>query len=150
MVLVCVTACSDAGNGTAAAEPVPEETVFTESVPGEGIDVDLTQLSSTMVYAEVFNIMSNPDFYMGKTIKVNGPYYPLYYEDTELYYHFVIVEDATECCQQGLEFSWDGEHAYPADYPQADTDIEVVGIFDSYEELGETFYYLKVEDVVVL
>ena len=114
------------------------------------IDVDLTALSSTMVYAEVYSIVTNPDQYVGKTIKMSGPYAVDYYDQTGLYYHFVLIEDATACCAQGLEFRRNGEYSYPHDYPPEQTKIEVSGVFEHYEELGQTYYYLAVDDVIVL
>lgn len=38
------------------------------------IDVDLTKLSSTLVYAEVFNMLYSPEDYVGKTVKMNGAF----------------------------------------------------------------------------
>ena len=113
-------------------------------------DVDLTVLSSTMVYAEVYNMMMEPESYVGKVIKLQGLYYSGYYEPTSQYYHFVIISDATACCAQGLEFVWLGEHAYPEDYPEGDTEIGVIGIFESYEEEGNTYYRIITEKVEVL
>ncbi|MDR1753789.1 MAG: hypothetical protein LBR74_02645 [Eubacterium sp.] len=114
------------------------------------IDVDLTALSGTMVYAEVYNMMVNPTDYLGKTVKLSGPYSTRYYDVTDEYYHYVIVEDATACCQQGLEFIWSGQHVFPDDYPVDQTEIEILGIFDSYEELGNTFFYIKADDLSVI
>ncbi|MEA5083579.1 MAG: hypothetical protein VB018_05420 [Lachnospiraceae bacterium] len=111
-------------------------------------DVDLTILSSTMVYAEVYNMMLNPDEYVGKTIKIKGPYYAEYWDDTQKYYHYVIISDATACCQSGIEFIWDdNSHVYPDEYPENETEIEIRGVFSSYEELGQKYYYLNVEDI---
>jgi hypothetical protein len=112
--------------------------------------VDLTEMSATMVYAEVFNMVTESDDYLGRTIKVRGPYSPLYYDETGDYYHYVEITDATGCCPQGLEFIWSGEHAYPEDYPPERTDVELTGVWKSYQELGETYYCLTVEDLVVL
>ena len=120
------------------------------SSASSAVDVDLTVLSSTMVFAEVNNIMVNPDDYMGKTIKMNGVYASSYGVDAEVSYHFVVIQDAAGCCPQGLEFIWNGEHRYPEDYPENMTEIEVVGIYDSYDEYGKTYYYLAVEDIAVL
>ena len=117
---------------------------------GVSVDVDLTVLSSTMVYAEVYNMMVRPDDYIGKVVKMRGPYYASYYDETGKYYHYVIIEDATACCQQGLEFIWDGGHTYPDDYPENNKNIEVVGVFGSYEELGSTYYYLAAADISIL
>lgn len=116
----------------------------------EAVDVDLTVLGSTMVYAEVYSMMSHPDEYMGKTIKVKGPYRTTFYEPTGLFYHFIVIEDATACCAQGLEFVISGEGASPSDYPEETADIELIGLFDCYEELGEIYYYLSTEGYTVL
>lgn len=116
----------------------------------EVLDVDLTVMSSTMVYAEVYNMMVNPDDYIGKIVKMRGSYYAPFYEETNTYYHYVIIEDATACCTQGIEFIWNGEHNYPGDYPAENTEIELVGIFGSYEELGTTYYCLAVDQIEVL
>ena len=112
--------------------------------------LDLTKLSGTLVYAEVYNIMSSPDDYIGRTIKMSGPYTANYYEPTQKYYHSVIIEDAAACCAQGLEFEWKGEHSYPGDYPENGAKVEVTGVFGSYEELGQTYYCLTVDGITVL
>ncbi|MGE4277548.1 MAG: hypothetical protein AB7E30_10295 [Lawsonibacter sp.] len=111
------------------------------------VDVDLSVLSSTMVYAEVYNMMTDPGAYMGKTIRIKGQYNSSYFEDTKKYYFFVVISDATACCQQGIEFQWNGEHSYPEDYPEDGSEIEVTGVFGSYQELGQTYYYLAVDDM---
>lgn len=121
-----------------------------ESGQSGGVDLDLTQLSSTVMYGELFSIMTEPEEYVGKTIKISGQYYVTYYDEGERYFHAVMIEDATACCQQGMEFMWEGEHAYPEDYPEDGVDIEISGVFGSYEELGYSYYYLSVEEIKVL
>jgi hypothetical protein len=127
------------------------ETDIEETKEINNVDVDLTVLSSTMVYSEVYNMMVNPDVYLGKTIKVIGPYYAgqLVY-GTEKYYHFVVISDATACCQNGIEFIWDdNSHVYPDEYPKDNTVIEITGVFSSYEESGNTYYYLKTNGITI-
>ena len=104
------------------------ESAPTTSKPAQsadGIDVDLTKLSSTMVYSEVYNMMVSPDNYTGKTVKMNGAF--AYYEDpeTKKQYFACIIADATACCSQGLEFILTGEHTYPNDYPELNSEITV-------------------------
>ncbi|MDR0221261.1 MAG: hypothetical protein LBI54_07660 [Lachnospiraceae bacterium] len=147
------TTSGAAAQADSSAAEQPSSSVYippikhpTEKVP---VDVDLTEMSSTMVYAEVYNITNNPANYIGKTIRMSGPYQSSYYDETGLYYHYVVVEDAAACCAQGLEFIWNGEHAFPEDYPQLQAKIEVTGVFGSYDELGITYYYLAVDDIVV-
>ena len=114
-------------------------TTSTPAQSADGIDVDLTKLSSTMVYSEVYNMMVSPDNYTGKTVKMNGAF--AYYEDpeTKKQYFACIIADATACCSQGLEFILTGEHTYPNDYPEVYSDITVTGTFETYEENGYNY-----------
>ena len=114
------------------------------------IDLDMSKMSDVLVYSQVINIYESPDEYMGKRVKINGQYYASYFDETALYYHYVVVGDESLCCQVGLEFVWNGKHTYPDDYPEDTTEIEVVGVFGSYEELGKTYYFLTVDDISVL
>jgi hypothetical protein len=125
---------------------IPEET----SKSSGGVDVDLTDLSSTMVFAEVSNIMYFPEEYIGKTVKINGLYNSWYFEPTDTYYSHVIIEDALACCSSGLEFTLGENYAFPEDYPQNDTRIEITGVFDSYDELGLTYYHIKADSMTVV
>jgi len=118
------------------------------SAKNANIDVDLTALSSTMVYAEVSNIMSKPNNYLEKTIKLNGLFYSSYYDENDTMYYFVVITDAASCCPQGIEFIWNRK--YPEDFPEELSRIEVTGVFKSYNEFGETYYHLMVEDLRIL
>ena len=57
---------------TALPDPVPAEAISIENGDSESIDVDLTQLSSTMVYSEVYAMVYEPDQYLGKTVKMRA------------------------------------------------------------------------------
>ena len=107
-------------------------------VPADKVDVDLTTLSSTMVYSEVSNMMTVPDDYMGKIVKMNGTFAVYHDETTGKDYFACIIKDATACCSQGLEFTLDGKK-YPDDYPELGSDITVVGKFNTYEESGTQY-----------
>ena len=126
-----------------ATEESARET--TAPAAATAVDVDLTALSSTMVYAEVFNMMMNPNDYVGKTVKMHGAFGIGYsYKDdgtmdeNTLVYACVIA-DATACCSQGIEFVLSGEHTYPDDYPELGSEITVVGTFATYEEYSMLF-----------
>ena len=56
-------------------------------------------------------------------------------------YYYCLIADATACCQQGLEFLWDG-HAFPDDYPEPGTEIIIEGVFDTYLEDGYEYMQL--------
>ena len=113
-----------------------------------GVDVDFTVLSGIVAYAKFNEVMSNPDDYIGKTIKLNGPYAVSPFQGG--YYHFVLVEGADACCPEGIEFRLSGSHVYPDDYPPERTKIEFTGIFGSHEDFGYTYYYIMADDITIL
>lgn len=120
-----------------------DETVEIETVE-EAIDVDLTKLSSTMVYAEVYNIVNYPDDYEGKTIKLKGSYFGTFVEEAGQYFHAVVIADAIGCCAQGLDFIIDGagdDYVYPNEGDQ----IEVIGVVEKYTDDGKTYYRIKTD-----
>ncbi|SFD03772.1 hypothetical protein [Butyrivibrio sp. YAB3001] len=103
------------------------------------IDVDLTALSSTMVYSEVYSMMINPENYIGKTVKMKGQFVPYLDESTGKYYFACFISDAMACCSQGIEFVLTEDYSYPDDYPSEGDTICVIGTFDTYME-GENMY----------
>lgn len=104
------------------------------------IDVDLTQMSKTMVYSEVFNMMTNPAAYIKEIIKAKGEFATFQETDDEgnpvsdKIYFACLIKDATACCQQGLEFILTDDYKYPEDYPEEGTEITIVGEFHTYME----------------
>ena len=99
--------------------------------------VDLTTMNSTMIYAEVNNMVTTPEQYEGKTVKMRGTF-AIYPGDNRNYYACLIA-DATACCSQGIEFVLKGNYSYPDDYPDLGSNITVTGTFDTYME-GDTKY----------
>lgn len=81
-------------------------TKTTESTTTEAksVDLDLTELSSTLIYSEVYNMLITPDDYKGKIIKMKGLFNQYTDEETGKIYNAVVIPDATACCQQGLDF----------------------------------------------
>lgn len=108
------------------------------------IDVDLTALSSTMVYSEVYNMMSMPDDYIGKTVKMSGIFTAIHDDTTGKDYYACIIQDATACCAQGIEFILTDD----SKYPEEGDIISVVGVFDTYNE-GQ-FRYSTLRDAIIV
>lgn len=143
-VLICflVTGCAHK-EVSAPVSPASSASVPT-SPAVNAINYDLTGMGSDMVYATVFQLMQNPQKYIGKTFKIKGIYYPSYCEATGQYYHYCIIEDATACCAQGLEFIWeDGSHSFPDDYPPKGAEIIVTGIYETYQEDTDPTLYCR-------
>lgn len=137
------------------AQTLPLETGATEQTEtapskdtGESAFVDLTALSSTMVYAEVFAMMSSPEDYVGKTVKMQG-----IFSKGQLYaagslndggtVFACVIQDATACCAQGIPFELAGDHTYPQDYPELGDAITVVGTFEIHQQEGMQFCRLR-------
>ena len=142
---------------TASEEPKPLETLPLETAPSkdtaESTLVDLTALSSTMVYAEVFAMMSSPEDYVGKTVKMQG-----IFSKGQLYaagslndggtVFACVIQDATACCAQGIPFELAGDHTYPQDYPELGDTITVVGTFEIHQQEGMQFCRLRDAELV--
>ena len=111
----------------------------------DGIDVDLTGMSSTMVYSEVLNMQKKPDDYLGKVVKMKGPFSVTEIDGNR--YFACIIKDATACCSSGIEFEWAGDHSYPEDYPEKNQEITVTGTFTTYMEGNSRYLQLKDADV---
>jgi len=99
------------------------------SAQASGDVVDLTKLNGTMMYSQVFDMMSNPQKYMGKRVVMRGQF--SFYQPMD--------GDGTACCSQGLEFDLANKPASLEDYPAAGDDIEVSGTFSTYDEGGFTY-----------
>lgn len=105
----------------------------------EGIDVDLTILSSTMVYSQVYDMISRPEDYEGKIIRMQGTVGSYQDDLTGNKYYGCIIRDATQCCAQGIEFVLADGQNYPAD----EEDITLTGEFGTYMEDGFLYCTLK-------
>lgn len=112
------------------------------------IDIDLTKMSSTMVYAEVFNMMIDPEYYENKFLRIKGNFNVFENSSNKETYFAVIITDATACCQQGIEFIWVGNHKYPEDYPQIGQEITITGQYKIATTKDDIQYcYLAVTDL---
>ena len=129
------------------SQPVVEIREFHElpmSSP-DNIDFDLTAMSVTMSYAATANMLIDPEYHVGKTVKAAGTYHVWYFDGTGLTYHFIVIEGPPGCCPRALEFVLrDG------DYPEEGAKIEIISVFGSYTENDGTFYYLATDSITIL
>ena len=113
----------------------------TGNISGEGssgVDYDLTNMDSDMVYATVYQLMMDPSSYEGKTFRITGQYYTSHDDKTGNTYEFCLIKDALACCAQGLEFVWgDGSHSAD-EYPAQESEITVEGTVETYTEDGDS------------
>jgi hypothetical protein len=112
----------------------------------ENIDIDLTTMNATMVYSQVSDMLSRPSTYLHKIVKVKGPFKPYESTNPDYCYPAIIVQDATACCGNGLEFllygiprcSMEGGNGYPI----LNEEATVVGRFETYLEGTSLFVHL--------
>lgn len=94
--------------------------------PKSDVQVDLTQLSSTMVYSEVSQMVMQPEDYIGKTVRMKGIIVHFKDEVTNQEYVTCLIMDALKCCQQGIQFDLKENVTLPRD----GTEITIVGTYD--------------------
>lgn len=120
---------------------------------GEKLSLDLTKMSATMVYAEVFNMLVMPDKYDGKLIKVRGNFSRFVPNGKTEEVTTVVVSDALACCQQGLEFKITPgspleNQLKNQNFPEPDSEIEIIGRFVlSQTEEGFDYFYLDLKNL---
>ena len=93
------------------------------------VDLDLTRLSSTMAYAALLNVVTEPEAYVGKMIKINGLFGSFQDRDGNIYCGVTLM-DPTACCASGLDCVLKSEYEYPKDYPAIGADVTIAGRFE--------------------
>lgn len=110
----------------------------------DDVDIDLTEVSATIAYAEVYNMVSEPNAYVGKRIKIRGIFqYAEDIETNEKYYGCTIM-DATACCYLGLMFIPSEEDNIPEEYAI----INVTGTFETYQD-DNGYTLCRLKDVII-
>lgn len=145
LCILCGAACA-CGDKTAVSQSESKVEIVTDA-SGKKIDLDLTTMSSTMIYSTVSNMMMYPDSYLGQHIKLEGQFSVYHDKGGDKYIFSAIIPDATACCSQGIEFVLDGSYKYPDDYPEEGTTITVTGDFNVYDEYG--FKYCQLQNAAM-
>lgn len=97
-------------------------------------DIDLTRMSSTMVYSIVYQMVTDPQKYTGKTIKMKGIFSSYVDEETNRRFFGCVIKDALACCSQGLAFELAKPRKYPSEYPSEGASITIIGTFEFEKE----------------
>ena len=131
---------------------VQEDNGETELPLYESIDIDLTELTADLRYAQVFDMCLYPDNYIGKIVNVSGLYEQWKNEETGVDYKTVIITDALACCAQGIEFKEVPGQKLPVPYDWVSEDtsaseITVTGRFGCYVE--DDILYIELTDAVL-
>ena len=103
------------------------------------IDIDLTRMSGTMVYAQVYQMVTHPSKYVGKRIKMKGVFSSYYDDVVKKRFYGCVIADALACCSQGLAFELAKSRKYPEEFPDEGETITIIGDFEMAED-GEDAY----------
>ena len=108
-------------------------------------------MNFTMISSFFFQMLIEPENYENKTFKIKGKFQSFDNEEdpTALPYFSVIMNDVTMCCQEGIDFQWQGEHNWPSDYPQQDQEITIIGKYIVTETDGVTYNYILASDILL-
>lgn len=116
--------------------PTPVPTADTVIAYGD-CDLDLTTMNADLIYANVYSIVTDPDTYVGMTIRMSGSAVSYTDEVSGQTYYACFIADAAGCCQAGLEYQLtEGE------YPEDGEEITILGTFEVYEEDGNPYVIL--------
>jgi hypothetical protein len=116
----------------------------TDKVSANRVDIDLSRMSSTMVYTMVYKMVTEPEKFVGKTIKMKGIFSSYVDEETNRRFFGCVIKDALACCSQGLAFELAKPRKYPSEYPSEGASITIIGTFEfEKEEDGIGFPIIK-------
>lgn len=140
------TAPAEAAAGQDASGEVTDSDVVevTEEAAGTEVtehvdEIDLTAMSSTMMFAEVVQMTRQPQMYDGATVTMRGGLMIFAIDEaTGVGSYSCYVEDATKCCQRGIGFTID-EPLEDTSILVEGTEVIIRGTFEIYEVDGRHF-----------
>ena len=150
IILLLFASCSKKPQAQATQEPVDSSAPAPAAVT-QKVDYDLSNYNFNMISSFFFQMLIEPETYENKTFKIKGKFQTFENEKdpTALPYFSVIMNDVTMCCQEGIDFIWQGDHNWPEDYPKEDEEITIVGKYIVTEEDGFTYNYILASDILL-
>lgn len=107
------------------------------------IDIDLTRMSSTMVYAQVYKMVTEPVKFIGKRIRMKGVFSSYYDQETKKQFYGCVIADALACCSQGLAFELAKERKFPDEFPDDGEKITIIGDFEMAEDGDDAYPIIR-------
>ena len=136
-----------------------EETVVNDTdgdEETEAVDLDLSNFSSNMLYAEINNMMLTPEEYNGKTIKLAGEFLdvPKDYDEngqpiSDERSYYCIISDAMACCSVGIELLLINEINDREEYIGSGSKIEVTGTCKIFNEKSSLITHIQLVDAKI-
>jgi zinc transport system permease protein len=120
-----------------------------ENTPAAG--EALIEIKEKMFIAQTNDIYLNPDEYTGRTVKLEGLFKLIQYENRDDPYCFVL-RYGPGCCgndgNAGFEVAWD--YTLKPQNPKEDDWVEAVGTLKTYEEDGYPYLYIALSSLNIL
>ena len=110
---------------------------------GGNVDVDLTQMSETVAYSQAYAMVTAPEDYLGKTVRMSGTYSAYVDPNTQAVYYACLIADTAACCSVPIEFV----AGDITGLPEYGSVITVTGVFGTYQEGGNR--YCQLTDAVI-
>jgi uncharacterized membrane protein YcgQ (UPF0703/DUF1980 family) len=133
-------------NGTQAVNL--SHTVLEERIEGEVINI-----GEKLFIAQMNDIYLNTSEYLGKTIRYEGVYTEYTAPDTGIKYRSVI-RYGPGCCgidgNSGLEVSWSSKTNMTTGTPKPNDWVYVSGALREYEENGQWYLQLQLDEIKTL
>ena len=111
-----------------------------DSTGPQKIDIDLARMSGTVVYGMVYQMVTTPERFVGKHIRMKGVFSSYYDNETKQRFFGCVISDALACCSQGLAFELAKPRKFPEEFPDEGTPIIITGDFDLVKEEDEDPY----------
>lgn len=124
----------------------PSQADFSLANTPQASHYDLTMMSETMVFAQVFSLMSSPESFQDSTYKIQGEYeFYTIPETTEVIY-FIVINDALGCCPTGIEIRFPENSEPLPDF----CEILIEGIAHAGFEETFTYPYIEITSLVII
>lgn len=166
LTLVCIlmsTGCSHTENNsetvTSAETSIQADSLInTDETAAEAFDTsdisadnttdeDIVEIKEKLFIAQTYDIYTNTEDYLGKTIKYEG-IFDFYSSEDEVTTYYYVIRYGPGCCGDdgtaGFEVIWDG------DYPEQNEWVEAIGVLETYEENGRPYLRLRLTSLTVL
>lgn len=77
------------------------------------IDINLARMSGTMVYAQVYKMVTEPAKFIGKRVKMKGVFSSYYDQETQKRFYGCVIEGGKITIIGDFEMAEEGDDAYP-------------------------------------
>jgi len=147
-ILMLLISCRKTSSKT---EIMLDSTNKPEKTEALKIDYDLSSMNFTMISSMFFQMVIEAEKYENKNFKIKGIFQTFPNPDNPqgLPYFSVIINDVTMCCQEGIDFVWQGNHKWPEDYPKEDQEITIIGKYIVTETDDFTYNYILASDILL-